>query len=124
MSISEYEREFAEKIARQPRVMTITLPPAQVATDIYDQNAVTTTPSGWCSAGCKAPIQDGEHVRSIQPGLWMHEACALKHITDSDTNEAWLILADAVARRPSAFKASDIRAVMQNIAHIARNGGV
>jgi hypothetical protein len=104
----------------RPTSVTITLPPAQTATDIYDGGCVATLPSGYCSAGCNVLINDGDPVRASSPGHWMHADCAIKQITEADTDRAWLLLADAVTRRPSAFKASDIKAVMQNVARIAR----
>lgn len=110
-----------------PKPIAITLPPAMVAQEweTYDHmNGPDegVSPTEDCGAECGDPIMDGDPVRKVG-GDWMHDACAAKAITSAEGNQAWLTLADMIAARPSAFRASDIRAVMSNVARIARAGG-
>jgi hypothetical protein len=113
----------------EPQPITITLPAAKLAEDFYSSDPADdgTWPHDPCGL-CSSPEQfewfnDGDHVRRVDGYGWVHERCAVARITSAQVDEAWLLLADAVTSRPSAFKASDIRAVMQNVARIARRGG-
>lgn len=104
--------------------ITITLPPAREAAAWYDphpEGGSGIHPAESCPS-CPEPIDDGDPVRYVD-GHWRHEACAIAAITSADGDRAWLLLADLISRRPSAFRASDIRAVMQNVARIARQTG-
>ncbi len=108
---------------------TVHLPPAARATefDIYsDLGGVDCGffPAGTCQAECGQEFEDGDQVRRTSASEWMHDACFVARIQDGDVDQAWLLLADAVVRRPSGFRASDIRSVMQNVARIARRGMV
>ena len=118
--MSTAERLFPGRAPVDSAPVTVTLPAAKEAVEVGDYEGWTVIPTGWCSADCGQEITDGDLVRKVERDLWMHEACAIKRITESDADAAWLLLADAVIQRPSAFKASDIRAVLQNVARIAR----
>jgi hypothetical protein len=106
-----------------PAPITITLPPAGIAEDRTTYSHMTGHEGGmWPAEECEAcngPISDGDPVRKVGDD-WLDETCAVKKITAADGDAAWLILADLVTARPSAFRASDIRAVMSNVARIGR----
>lgn len=98
--------------------LTITLPPAMTARDVGSYAESGMHPAEKCAL-CRDSIEDGDPVRKVDDG-WMHETCAVAAITQADGDAAWLILADMISARPSTFRASDIRAVMANVARIAR----
>lgn len=104
--------------------VSITLPPAMGATYWSDPDPEGSSgihPTEQCPS-CRGLVDDGDPVRKVG-GQWMHDACAVTAITTADVDAAWLLLADMVAARPSKFRASDIKAVMSNVARIARNAG-
>lgn len=70
------------------------------------------------SIGCGEPLAEGDPVRKLD-GLWLHASCFRKQIAESDIEDAWLILAEAVAARPHAFRSRDIRAVLTQVADMA-----
>lgn len=111
---------FSGPVYPEPAPVTITLPPARLAEARYAEDGLYVVPSEECAAGCNQLVSEGDPVRHIAGLGWVHDACAVRRITGMQVDEAWLVLADEITRRPSAFKASDIRAVMQNVARIAR----
>lgn len=122
--------DFGPPSPPQPRPTTITLPAPILAAyhrgDGSPDDDSGIVPAEWCATdegvGCGREIDEGDPVRSLD-GRWLHETCAVKAITEADATDAWLTLADLIVARPSAFKASDIRAVLSNVARIARTGG-
>jgi hypothetical protein len=104
---------------------TITLPPALAATewDTYDHmngGDGGIHPVEKCLR-CGKGVSDGDPMRKLGDE-WMHDACAVEAITTADIDAAWLLLADMITARPSAFRASDIKAALSNVARIARRG--
>jgi len=113
---------FPSREPVDPEPVAITLPSARLA--LYHYGAGDPDEMGmwprWNCGYCLEPFEDGEPVRHTTSHGWGHEKCVIETLTTSTVDQAWLLLADAVTHRPSAFKASDIRAVMQNVARIAR----
>lgn len=108
-----------EPAKRKP--ITVTLPPSVEAAFHYSSNPDDSgmSPCDACQI-CLKPVADGELMRRTNSHGWTHEDCMIQSTTAAQADQAWLILADEVTHRPSAFKASDIRAVMQNVSRIAR----
>lgn len=107
-----------------PTSVTVTLPPARVAVEWADndpEGGSGVAPADWCR-GCETPIGDGDAVRKIA-GRWLHDECAFAQLRAVSVDEAWLLLADEVVARPSAFRAGDVKAVMRNVVAIARRPG-
>lgn len=105
--------------------VTITLPAARQAEDhtTYDRMSGFDggmSPAEEC-ASCDKPFVEGAPVRQVG-AEWLHELCALAAIQGTTPDLAWLILAEQVVARPSAFRASDIKAILRNVAVIARRG--
>lgn len=105
-----------------PERVTVSLPPPFVAEirgwsreeagELYPSERVD-------CLGCGEGFEEDQPVRKVGT-RWAHEACTLQQLTDGDADTAWLTLADLIAARPSAFRASDIKAVLHNVALIAR----
>lgn len=109
-----------------PTPVTITLPPAVLTEYRHsghpEDGSELYPPSAWEECpGCRKGFEEDQLVRKLD-GRWHHEDCAIHRLTDGDVNQAWLTLAGAIAARPSAFRASDIKAVLNNVAAIARRG--
>jgi hypothetical protein len=104
-------------------LVTIALPPAREAqewADVDPEGSSGVHPAEECGL-CNEEIGDGDQVRKVG-AAWMHETCAVAAITQAAGDTAWLLLADMITARPSAFRASDIKAVLSNVARIARRG--
>lgn len=52
-------------------------------------------------------------------GSWWHIACARDSLARRPDSASWFTLAEQIVRRPSAFKASEIKVVMQKMLTIA-----
>lgn len=95
--------------AAAPESITVTLPPAAHAEYRYGSSHPEVSGAMWpaeqCAAKCDDPIEEGDLVQFI---------------ATTSVDEAWLTIADEVIQRPSTFRASAIRAVMQNVSRIAR----
>lgn len=113
-----------------PQPLTIILAPAVVAearSNGYLPDGsldVFVWPADWCTGpvyggvGCGKQINPDQPVRKVH-GMWVHDDCARKAITTASVDEAWILLADQVAARPHTFRATEIRAIVQNVARIA-----
>ena len=100
-----------------PEPVTITLPAARQAiyweTQGIEGGDCGMSPAEEC-ASCDGPFEDGDPVRQIGTE-WLHELCAVAAITGTTPDLAWLILADQVCARPSAFRASDASVVRTSV---------
>lgn len=67
---------------------------------------------------CRGRIDEGEHV-TFTPQGWAHLDCIEQVLTEVNAMEAWLLLGAQLARRPSHFKASEIRVITSNLLTIA-----
>jgi hypothetical protein len=106
-----------------PQPVNVTLPAARAAVEWSNYDHMNGPDGGihpveTCSA-CRHDVRDGDPMRKVGND-WLHEACALARITAADGDAAWLILADQVVARPSAFRATDIKVIMRNVSAIAR----
>jgi hypothetical protein len=109
-----------------PAPVTITLPPAVLTEYRHsghpEEGAELFPASAWEECpGCGKGFEEDQLVRKLD-GRWTHEDCAIRSLTTGSADDAWLTLAGVIAARPSAFRASDIKAVLTNVAAIARRG--
>lgn len=103
--------------------LTVTLPPPVQAVEWSTYTHMNgeeggTYPAAEC-ASCDQPIADGDGVHKVG-AEWLHQLCAVAAITGATPDLAWLILADQVIARPSAFRASEVKTIMRQVAAIAR----
>lgn len=69
---------------------------------------------------CREPIEPADRIRKVLTG-WFHAECAREVIATMGNSNLWLMLAEQVAARPSAFKTSEIRAIVRAVIEIAES---
>jgi hypothetical protein len=77
---------------------------------------------------CDKPIQCDLYIQPVMPDRvaltvvygTVHAACYAERIEHLDAAEAWLVVAQDIARRPSRFTATEIRAAFLALFRIAR----
>lgn len=67
---------------------------------------------------CKGRIDEGENV-TFTPAGWGHLDCIEQVLAEVDAADAWLLLGSQLARRPSHFKAAEIRVIVANLLRAA-----
>lgn len=67
---------------------------------------------------CDQPIEVADRIRKVH-SVWMHDDCAREAIRGMGASQSWLMLAEHVAATPSAFRASEIRAIVRAVIDIA-----
>jgi hypothetical protein len=84
-----------------------------VIQDIDDSIRVIDHPSTPCP-GCAETTVAGEPITKIHR-TWWHAACAREWMAAAGEDEAWKALARQIAERPSRYKTTEIRVVMQRL---------
>lgn len=64
------------------------------------------------------PTARKEQITYYQ-GWWWHIYCARQDLAQRPDSAAWFALAEQVVKRPSSFKASEIKVVMSKMLAIA-----
>ena len=68
--------------------------------------------------GCGEVTGEAESITKLFSSWWHHE-CAKAYLRTEGQDEAWLVLGRQLADRPSAFKASQIKAIAEQLVRIA-----
>lgn len=66
---------------------------------------------------CDGDIERGELISRVH-GRWAHQSCAKTFITTAEVRTAWALIGEAIARRPRAYSARDIRTVVAQLASL------
>lgn len=81
----------------------------------YEEYRRRPRPCGGCGFASE-PLQ----LMTWYEGGWWHIACARESLANRPESAAWFALAEQIARRPSVFKASEIKVVTNKLLDIAR----
>ena len=71
---------------------------------------------------CAQELDDGDPIIRHATRGWVHLLCLAEEVRSMEPDQAWLTLAEQIARSPSRYRAGEIRAVMQNLIVLARRG--
>lgn len=64
---------------------------------------------------CDGTIDTGEAISRVG-GRWAHRDCAKTCVDTAEVRTAWALLGEDVARNPRAYKARDVRTIVENLA--------
>lgn len=103
--------------APAPGPLTITLPDPAISRPRRVPPGYTAPAPSDCP-NCGGRIEPADRIRKVHSS-WMHAECAQDVIGSMGTADLWLMLAEHVAATPSAFKASEIRAIVSAVVRIA-----
>lgn len=67
---------------------------------------------------CRGAVVEGQSI-TYYDGWWAHEHCVTDHLLDAGSAKAWLTLGAQLARHPSTFKASEIKAIVNQLMRMA-----
>jgi hypothetical protein len=104
-----------------PKPVTITLPtvastgrrmPVSAQTMDGDVTFVD-VPSKPCP-GCQTVTDPGDVIMKLD-WRWWHVECAARRLTTISPREAWIALGRSLAERPSNFKTTETRAIVENL---------
>lgn len=79
----------------------------------------------WMTDECRLCAQefgDGDPIIRHATYGWVHLLCLADAVRSMEPDQAWLTLAEQIARSPSRYRAGGIRAVVQNLIVLARRG--
>lgn len=68
--------------------------------------------------GCRF-VSAPKDLMTWYSGSWWHIACARKDLANRPSSAAWFELAEQVVKRPSSFKASEVKVIMRKILDVA-----
>ena len=71
---------------------------------------------------CARELGEGDPILRHAAYGWVHLLCLAETVRSMGPDQAWLTLAEQIARSPSRYRAGEIRAVMQNLIVLARRG--
>lgn len=71
---------------------------------------------------CTQELGEGDPIIRHASYGWVHLLCLAEEVRSMAPDQAWLTLAEQIARSPSRYRAGEIRAVMQNLIVLARRG--
>jgi len=71
---------------------------------------------------CSREFGDGDPIIRHATHGWVHLLCLAEDVRSMEPDQAWLVLAEQIARSPSRYRAGEIRAVVQNLIVLARRG--
>lgn len=69
--------------------------------------------------GCKGTIEKGEQIVKLGHS-WFHLDCGKDHLTATDVQNAWVMIAMDMARSPRSYGVKEIRVVMEHLIQVAQ----
>lgn len=84
-----------------------------------DREHLTGAPYEWSSpcTVCRGDIAAGAQITYFRG--WAHSRCVTDALLASEAGNAWLVLGAQLARRPSHFNATEIRAIVEQLLRLA-----